>query len=98
MEGKGLLNAATEYGVPKVFYRLLELGASVNAPEGYFSPLHSAAKFGRLEMCRELLNRGARVNALDSNNCNPLMLACRYGTFVCFVWFFFFLKTPHITS
>lgn len=56
------------------FYALLDAGADVNEPydECGTSPLWFAANYGRFEMAKELLKRGAKVDVQDEHGNTPL--------------------------
>lgn len=41
--------------------------------------LHYAASFGFLEAAQRLLDAGSKVDALDTTNCSPLVVACSKG-------------------
>lgn len=68
---------------------LLDKGVDVNVASGHYNtvrhgpiamvrltPLHRAAAFGPVEMVRDLLKAGAKVDARDSRSLTPLMFAC----------------------
>ncbi len=58
-----LLSQTVRLNAPKCFALLLEKGANVNLNcNGYVPPLMHAAKYGRLEMVKALLAKGANVN------------------------------------
>jgi len=58
---------------------LLEHGAAVSAMDAQQStPLHCAAAYGRLDMCRMLLDRGADASLADMNGDTPLDMAIDY--------------------
>lgn len=44
-----------------------------------FSPLHIACVRGHYDTVRQLINKGADINACDNNGKSPLYLACEYG-------------------
>lgn len=56
---------------------LIEHGASnINAKgESGFSPLHTAAAYGRANVTEFLISRGANVNAMNDDQMTPLDLA-----------------------
>lgn len=54
-------------------------GANVNAGEGGSPTLHGAVAFNQLEMVEWLLDRGAKVNALDNESKTPLSRAIEKG-------------------
>jgi ankyrin repeat protein len=54
---------------------LLELGANVHADNGTGTPLHAAAARRNAETVRQLLARGARVDALNRDGRTPLEVA-----------------------
>jgi hypothetical protein len=60
---------------------LLAAGADVNARDAFVddTPLHNAARGGRLFAAAELLAAGADVSAQNFLNFTPLHLACNYG-------------------
>ena len=72
-EGRPLSNARS---VP-VARLLLEHGAPVNTPGEQRAPLHAAAYDGRFEVLKELLARGANVNATNSWGATSLHEAAR---------------------
>jgi ankyrin repeat protein len=69
-----LIEAAGQNNVPEV-ERLLSVGADVNARDtGYFgnTPLHVASVLGRVQVVKELVERGADIEANDSGGSTPL--------------------------
>jgi hypothetical protein len=58
---------------------LLEHGAVLNREGNYWGALHYAVFNGHLELARDLIGRGAEVNARSPNGSTPLMLAAREG-------------------
>lgn len=70
-----------------VFCRTAEEGAPIedrkpyleNAPLGGGTPLHLAAKLGKTDIVRYLLDKGADACCLDSNKDSPRDLAERKG-------------------
>ncbi len=86
----GLSKARGAHGIPVLFHAairghtdvaelLLEYGADVNDGDGGNTALHGAAAFGRREMVRWLIDRGAKVTALDYARKTPLRLAVEKG-------------------
>jgi ankyrin repeat protein len=73
---------ASETG-PDIVRALVRAGANVNAHSGVTrtTALHMAARRGRTEIARALLESGAAVNALDRKGHTPLQRAihCRMG-------------------
>lgn len=59
---------------------LISLGADVNSGQNHMTALHLAAQNGDLAIVRELLSRGAAVNALNHENQtpSPLMIAASH--------------------
>jgi hypothetical protein len=59
---------------------LLAAGASINAADiGGWTPLHSAARHGRLDVTALLLRRGADLRLRDDVFCMPLFFAAQEG-------------------
>lgn len=59
---------------------LIDAGADVNFEDDEGStPLHEAAKEGRVEVGRVLLKRGAKVNAINNHKQTPLHVAAEKG-------------------
>lgn len=46
---------------------------------GDVTPLHLAAKHGYISIARQLIQKGANVDAVDDNQNTPLHLACQYA-------------------
>lgn len=85
-----LCRATGAHGIPVLYHAairghvgvaelLLTFGADVNQGEGGNTALHGAARFGRAEMARWLLDRGAHGNALDYEKKTPLRVAVEAG-------------------
>ena len=68
--------AGVSSGNSELVSKLLDHGATVNLKngEGQF-PLHSAARVGDLQTVKLLVERRARLNALDSQQRTPVYLA-----------------------
>ncbi|KAI0459832.1 hypothetical protein F5B21DRAFT_454360 [Xylaria acuta] len=60
------LTAAAYDGTLHIVEMLLDVGANINAPQGY--AIQAAAAQGHYEVVEELLKRGADVNALTTND------------------------------
>ena len=58
--------------------RLIERGADVNKP--CWTPLHSDATNGHLDIMRLLLEKHAYIDAEAPNGSTPLMMAAQFGT------------------
>jgi hypothetical protein len=78
--GKQLVAASGKGDVAEV-RRLAAAGADVNVNEGTpgWTPLASAAEAGHVEVVRELVARGARVDGAGFDQFTPLMWAARRG-------------------
>jgi ankyrin repeat protein len=65
---------------PLALHLIQHCGADVSLTDGLGrSPLHHAAASASVEVVRELLERGASVNAEDDNENTPLLDACRFN-------------------
>jgi len=73
------VQAASE-GTLQDLIRALGNGAVIEAADNYgFTSLAKCARHGKLEFVKELLNRGANVNALTGRKNTPLMYAAHGG-------------------
>ena len=64
-----LLSHAIQVNAAKCFDMLLDLGADVNKTcNGYIPPLMHAAKYGRLDMAKKLVAKGANVRYTYNGN------------------------------
>ncbi|KAK3263868.1 hypothetical protein CYMTET_27356, partial [Cymbomonas tetramitiformis] len=70
-EGRTALTVALAFGQEGAARALLEAGAGVNAGTGQ-RPLHAAARKGMEEMVRELVGKGAEVDAEDGDGCTAI--------------------------
>lgn len=79
--GWTLLHHAANAGSVEVANQLLEAGADANAQVSNYqvSPLHRAAIKGQLNMAGFLLDRGAKIDALNGSGETPLFNAVTYG-------------------
>ncbi|GAA52519.1 E3 ubiquitin-protein ligase HECTD1, partial [Clonorchis sinensis] len=68
--GQTLLNWAASFGTPAMVELLCDNGANVR--QGVRSPLDYAATFGRVDVCRTLLARGADPNQRDVRGLRPI--------------------------
>ena len=75
------LHIAARLGNSNIIKIMLEKeGADVDARnESGWTPLHTAANYGRVEAIKVLLEAGAKVNAEDTFGKPPLDLAMEYG-------------------
>jgi len=66
---------------PELALALIKKGVAINKPAGYDSrtPLMQAAAFGRIDLIKRMLKRGADVNAKDRYGETPLVFAARNG-------------------
>ena len=81
-DGFSLLHLATFFGQGEVFRFLLERGADVHVVAENptrVQPLHSAAAIRSVELCEQLLEAGAGVNARQAGGFTPLMSAAMAG-------------------
>lgn len=77
---EGELFEAVRRGDARRVEGLLEKGADPNCrDENGLTPLHIAAKFGRVEIIRRLVTKGADPNARGRNSATPLHLAAESG-------------------
>ena len=86
--GRTLLHTACWWGCVKVIDYLFKLGADPNATDLSMSlttPLHEAARAGRSEICKILIEAGASVRAQDIQGDTPIHWASRrgWGTLLC---------------
>ena len=56
---------------------MISHGADVNAKNILFTPLHSAAEYGDLQMVRFLLDHGADANAKNALDATPAEIAAK---------------------
>ncbi|CAH8834422.1 unnamed protein product [Trichobilharzia szidati] len=77
--GQTLLNWAASFGSPAMVELLCAHGANVNL--GVRSPLDYAASFGRVDVCRTLLNWGADINKRDAQGRRPIDRAREHPDF-----------------
>ncbi|KAK3267856.1 hypothetical protein CYMTET_23609, partial [Cymbomonas tetramitiformis] len=77
-EGRTALTVALAFGQEAAARALLEAGAGVNAGTGQ-RPLHGAAEGGMVEMLRELVDKGADVDAEDGEGHTALTVALAGG-------------------
>ncbi|KAK3263588.1 hypothetical protein CYMTET_27616 [Cymbomonas tetramitiformis] len=77
-EGRTALTVALAFGKEAAARALLEAGAGVNAGTGR-RPLHGAAEGGMVEILRELVDKGAEVDAEDGAGRTALTVALAFG-------------------
>ena len=80
--GKSALHLACSFGHAATARLLLDAGALVDGEDGEcHTPLWCASALNQpLEIVRELLARGANVNAADDGNRTPLVIASKNGS------------------
>jgi ankyrin repeat protein len=67
------------YGREELVGELLRRGANPNLPDkDGVTALHEAARLGRLEICRKLINAGARVDVTNKHKERPSDLTRRF--------------------
>jgi len=77
-EHGSLLHQVVEAGLVACAARLLDHGADPNLPnDDKEAPLHYAAWYGEVDMCRMLLGAGALLEARDSQERTPFLWAVR---------------------
>jgi ankyrin repeat protein len=77
--GTPLIEAITENNMP-AFRLLLKLGASINKPGFFETPLSAAAKEGSITFTKACLAAGAEIDPRDkSTGKTPLMTAAHFG-------------------
>ena len=82
-DGFTALHLAAFFGQSRVVEFLLEIGANVDAVSANkmkVTPLHSAVAHNHVEICENLLSKGADVNAKQENNFTPLHEAAQNGS------------------
>ncbi|KAK3254206.1 hypothetical protein CYMTET_36574, partial [Cymbomonas tetramitiformis] len=77
-EGRTALTVALAFGQETATRALLEAGAGVSAGTGQ-RPVHAAAEKGMVEMVRELVDKGAEVDAEDAEGRTALTVALAFG-------------------
>ena len=59
---------------------LIERGAQIDAIDGSGeTPLHYAARNGRIDLCELLVSKGANINIISDSECTPLVEAAMSG-------------------
>ena len=76
-----LLCQAAQFGLESVVKLLLKCGASLEAAVTIhdLTPLHLAARHGRIEVAKILLENRANLAAVDENGLTPLHIASKYS-------------------
>lgn len=80
--GRTPLHYAAEDGYTAVARLLLDRGANVNMPDGYYgrTPLYDAARHGRTPTAELLLDRGADINMRNRYGQTPLHEGASHGS------------------
>jgi hypothetical protein len=73
--GENLLHMASGGPSPIVMSEFLQKGIELNSEANGRGPLHYAAQYCRLSNGRLLLDKGARIEAVDEDGCSPLYSA-----------------------
>ncbi|KAL8573402.1 hypothetical protein ACOMHN_032417 [Nucella lapillus] len=81
IEQKSALYYAIEKSNTLTAELLLERKAKVELGYHLDTPLHIAASKGSVRIAMQLLDRGAKVNAKNSDQCTPLWLAVSHGRY-----------------
>jgi hypothetical protein len=78
--GPDILESAENGAGASVVCHLIADADSANKRDRYqWTPLHFSARYGRLEVCRLLLQCNADIEAKDSSQRTPLNTSARYG-------------------
>lgn len=79
--GITILSLMCGFGLSTMVTTLLDAGADVHIHSGKYerTALHEACQIGHVQMTRELLKRGAVINALTSMKETPILLAASMG-------------------
>jgi len=73
---------AAKRGDEAILMQLQESGADMDIPASYDTqmlPVHWAASDAKLKSIKFFLDHRVDINAVDANNCSPLILAAQYG-------------------
>ena len=78
----GLVITSNQSNFEELVHKLVSLGVEIDEIESFVYepiPLLLASMYGHLEVVRELLSQGAKVDAADNNGFTPLYVACYNG-------------------
>jgi ankyrin repeat protein len=79
IRGRHLAHLAAAEGHEALLREVLESSALADGDDEGLSPLHLAARYGRIDAVRLLLEREIDPNSEDHFGWSPLHLACQYG-------------------
>mmetsp|Transcript_31524 Transcript_31524/g.52662 ORF Transcript_31524/g.52662 Transcript_31524/m.52662 type:complete len:603 (+) Transcript_31524:255-2063(+) len=81
-QGFSCMHWAAKRGDEAILMQLQESGADMDIPASYDTqmlPVHWAASDAKLKSIKFFLDHRVDINAVDANNCSPLIVAAQYG-------------------
>jgi len=97
--GHELLNACY-FGNDPLALRLIRSGANINYfdPRDGWTPLHYAARWGRVKMLKALCDAGMELNTRTFDKETPLHIACRANRKDTCIWLMNHQSDPHLLN